>query len=125
MGNLAVDWTYSLDPASFSSPAVANGVLYVGSSAPSGSVYAFNASSGALLWKSAVSYDSQIISSPAVANGVVYIGNQDDYTFYAFDAGTGARLWTYTTGGYIGSSPAVSNGVVYFASWNADHNRTP
>jgi outer membrane protein assembly factor BamB len=32
---------------------------------------------------------------------------------YALNAGTGARLWRYYTGGPVESSPAVANGVVY------------
>jgi eukaryotic-like serine/threonine-protein kinase len=32
---------------------------------------------------------------------------------YALNASTGAKLWSYTTGGYVSSSPAVANGVVY------------
>ena len=62
-----------------SSPAVANGVVYVGSE--DNNVYALNASTGALLWKYATG--SVVTSSPAVANGVVYVGS-DDNNLYAF-----------------------------------------
>ena len=63
-----------------SSPAVANGVVYVGSY--DDNVYALNATSGAKLW----SYPTgrAVISSPAVANGVVYVGSYDG-NVYAFD----------------------------------------
>jgi outer membrane protein assembly factor BamB len=54
---------------------------------------------------------SGVESSPAVANGVVYFGSYDG-NLYALSAGTGALLWSYTTGGGQ-SSPAVVNGVVY------------
>ena len=54
-------------------------------------------------------------SSPAVANGVVYVGSDDNNT-YALDATTGAKLWNYTTGGWVPSSPAVANGIVYVQS---------
>ncbi len=98
-----------------SSPAVVNGVVYVGSG--DGNVYALNASTGAKLW----SYDtgSSIYSSPAVANGVVYVisyGEETGSNLYALDATTGAQLWTFATGGYVQSSPAVANGVVYVGS---------
>ena len=56
-----------------------------------------------------------IWGSPAVANGVVYVGAFDDKV-YAFDAATGAQLWTATTGNIIGSSPAVANGTLYIGS---------
>ena len=61
-------------------------------------------------------------SSPAVANGVVYVGSDDD-NVYALNASTGAKLWSYTTGGYVDSSPAVANGVVYVGSATATCTR--
>ena len=56
-------------------------------------------------------------SSPAVVNGVVYVENYGGYV-YAFNATTGAQLWTNTTGGgsNVESSPAVANGIVYVAN---------
>ena len=55
-------------------------------------------------------------SSPAVVNGVVYVGSFDN-NVYALNASTGAKLWSYTTGGAMYfSSPAVANGVVYVGS---------
>ena len=61
-----------------SSPAVANGVVYVNSY--DNSVYALNAKTGGLLWKYTTGLGSE--SSPAVANGVVYIGS-GDFNVYA------------------------------------------
>ena len=55
----------------YSSPAVANGVVYVGSF--DAKVYALNATTGATLWTATTGGD--VISSPAVANGVVYVGS--------------------------------------------------
>ena len=58
----------------------------------------------------------KINSSPAVINGVVYIASWD-CNVYAFNAITGAKLWSYATGGPIYSSvPAVAKGVVYISS---------
>jgi outer membrane protein assembly factor BamB len=56
-----------------SSPAVANGVVYVGS--VDHSLYALDARTGTKLWSFATGY--YIESSPAVANGVVYVGSED------------------------------------------------
>ena len=61
-----------------SSPAVANGVVYVGST--DNNIYALNAGTGALLWKYTT---GAVQSSPAVANGVVYVGSTDG-NVYAF-----------------------------------------
>ena len=76
VGNLALDWTYAVGNyhyPSYSAPSVVNGILY---SAGTGSLYALNASTGALLW----SYSTRNLydpSAPAVANGVVYVGSSE------------------------------------------------
>jgi hypothetical protein len=95
----------------YSSPAVVNGVVYVGSR--DHNVYALNASTGAKLWSYATG--NWVESSPAVAKGVVHVGS-DDGNVYALDASTGAKLWSYTTGDWVEPSPAVANGVVYIGS---------
>jgi outer membrane protein assembly factor BamB len=54
----------------YSSPAVAAGVVYIGSK--DDYVYALDASTGDLLW--GYKTGSSVYSSPAVAGGVVYVG---------------------------------------------------
>jgi glucose dehydrogenase len=108
---LDVRWTYTTGSLVQSSPAVANGVAYVGSW--DHNVYALNASTGALLWKYATGY--RVESSPAIADGLVFVGS-DDYKVYALNAKTGAKVWSYTTGYQVYSSPAVVDGVVYVGS---------
>jgi outer membrane protein assembly factor BamB len=54
----------------WSSPAIAGGLVYVGSC--DDSVYALNANTGAIVWSYATG--NAIFSSPAVSNGVVYVG---------------------------------------------------
>ena len=96
----------------FSSPAVADGVVYVGSY--DSNVYALNATKGAFIWSYKTGYS--VVSSPAVSNGVVYVGSEDD-NVYALNASTGALIWKYATGGMIMvSSPAVADGKVYIGS---------
>jgi hypothetical protein len=111
VANLDVDWSAATGDIVFSSPAVANGVVYVGSF--DRRLYAFNAQTGAQMWSATTG--AGVASSPAVANGVVYVGSEDDH-LYAFNAQTGAQLWSATTGALIDSSPAVANGVVYVGS---------
>src|SRR5580692_5681627 len=111
VGNLVLKWSYATGSRVQSSPAAANGVVYVGSN--DNNLYALDATTGALLWRYAAFYYVQ--PSPAVANGVVYVGSQDA-NVYALNASTGARLWSYATGSVVESSPAVSNGVVYVGS---------
>ena len=77
---LTRDWSYTTGFSINSSPAVAGGVVYVGSG--DDKLYALDAVTGALKWSyttgSSIGY-----SSPAVVNGVVYIGSQDA-SIYAF-----------------------------------------
>ncbi len=70
-------WRYQTGSSVRSSPAVADGVVYVGSW--DNHVYALDASSGDLLW----SYQtgSTVYSSPAVAGGVVYVGSVDHHVY--------------------------------------------
>ena len=72
-------WSYATGSSVYnSSPAVANGVVYLGSGF---NLYALNAGTGALLWTYTTGDGVQ--SSPAVANGVVY-ASSDDHKVYAF-----------------------------------------
>jgi len=98
----------------YSSPAVVNGVVYVGSD--DANLYALNATTGAKVWN--YTTGGIVFSSPAVANGTVYVGSWDGH-LYALDAATGAFKWSYGTGIIDRSSPAVANGVVYIGSNDA------
>jgi outer membrane protein assembly factor BamB len=112
--NNELKWSFTTAPFPnvLSSPAVANGVVYVGSN--DYKVYALDATDGTKLWEFAAG--GRVDSSPAVANGVVYFGSWTDGKVYALDAQTGTKLWEFTTGGGVYSSPAVANGVVYIGS---------
>jgi outer membrane protein assembly factor BamB len=57
----------------FSSPTVANGVVYVGSG--NGPIVAFDAGSGKKLFSSKIG--EQVNASPTVAGGRVYVGTYD------------------------------------------------
>ena len=119
-------------------PAVANGVVYV---CTDDGLHALKATTGAelwsaqplvalrLQWRMALSSSAEPSStrttprreqssgrptpaiftgSPTVANGVVYIGADQ---LYAYDAVTGAQLWSTPTTG--DPEPVIANGVVY------------
>jgi len=111
VGGLTKLWGYTAGSVVYSSPAVANGVVYVGSD--DAKVYALNAVTGAVEWT--YTTGDAINSSPAVANGVVYIGSSDN-NVYALNAATGAVEWTFATGNTVNSSPDVANGIVYVGS---------
>jgi outer membrane protein assembly factor BamB len=109
-------WTYAGPQLYFfSSPAVARGIVYFGSSGndADNGLYALNAKTGVLIWKYATGNGRE--GTPAVADGVVYFGSSD-HNVYALDAATGALIWKYATGDSVLSLPAVANGVVYVGS---------
>src|SRR6202041_1190794 len=112
VGSLSLKWTYATAKEVDSSPAIANGVVYIGSDLGDTKVYGLNATTGAVLWSYAA---GGWISSPAIANGVVYVGSGFGKV-YALNGNTGAKLWSYTTGGSVFSSPAIANGTVYVGS---------
>jgi len=130
-------WSAFLSDASVGTPAVADGVVYIGA----GLLYAFDAAgttncSGiptvcTALWTGSVAVDGR--SSPAVAEGVVYIGSQDFVSprwnkLNAFSADgvtncTGTPkvcwpLWTAVVGesSQHANTPAIANGVVYVSA---------
>ena len=131
----AIKWKFHTGGRVISSPAVVNGVAYVGST--DGNLYAIDAASGAQKWK--FTSKAWEVSSPAVMAGVVYFLSYDG-NFYALDAASGQVKWKFKTNGekhYAGthlhylqpatesmpdpwdfylSSPAVWNGTVYFGS---------
>ena len=130
-----IKWKFQTKGQVISSPAVANGVIYV--AATNGNLYAIDLESGAQKWKLALGV--RATASPAVDHGVVYLGTYSG-RFYAVDAAAGTLKWKFQTEGerrfagkhlhgsepagetmpdpfdcYL-SSPAVWNGTVYFGS---------
>jgi eukaryotic-like serine/threonine-protein kinase len=128
-------WKFTTMGMVISSPAVAQGVVYVGST--DGNLYAVDLETGVQKWKFETKV--RVTSSPAVAGGIVYFGSYDG-KFYALDAANGQLKWKFQTGGerrfagkhlhgsqpdgetmpdpfdFYLSSPAISAGLVYFGS---------
>ena len=110
VSQLEIRWNSNIDVFT-SSPAVANGVVYVGSY--DFSLHALDAATGRPLCSAPTGFD--IDGSPAVVDGVVYVGS-DDFNFYAVNAVTGKQIWMVKTGFDVSSSPTVAGGVVYVGS---------
>ena len=113
-------WHAPLVEGIFDSPAVADGLVYVGTASPQGALFAFNAAGCGSqvcttpVWRSTPLNIVQ--SSPTVANGVVYVGSEGGvYAFAAHGCGSPvcSPLWIGRTEGFVYNSPAVANGVVY------------
>ena len=103
-------WCYRTTGAISSSPAVVDGILYVGYV---GGFCALNASNGRFLWNFATPYLGTY-SSPAVFDGMVYTGAMDT-NVYALNASTGSKIWSFRTNG-TASAPAIDNGLVIVSS---------
>src|SRR6476661_282230 len=78
-----VKWKFKTGGRVYSSPAAADGAVFVGSA--DGNLYAVDAAAGTLKWKFATR--GRVVSSPAVAAGVVYFESYDS-NFYAVDTAT-------------------------------------
>jgi outer membrane protein assembly factor BamB len=115
VGNLGLKWRFKTGDTIWSSPAVVDGVVYVGSL--DHHLYALDADTGHKLWS--FTAGDLVQTSPAVANGIVYFGSWDD-NVYALNAHTGKLLWKFVTGGHVLSSPTVAEGVVYVGSWDGN-----
>ena len=104
-------WNYPTAGRVRSSPAVVDGVVFVGSD--DGKLYALDYIEGVELW----SYPTggSVFSSPAVVDGVVFVGSGNGRV-YALDSGDGMPRWSYPTGGSVHSSPAVADDMVFVGS---------
>lgn len=123
-----------------SSPAVANGLVIIGSSRAgtlNGAVIAYNGTDGSVVWEYAT--DGLVFGAPIVAGDVVYAGSSymgpipteltPDFfanvlvglrgTMYALDRTSGSLVWSYQTGGAMYSSPAVVDEVLYVGSMDS------
>ena len=101
-------WEFQIQGDVVSSPAVYDGIVYVG--ARSGSLYALDVKTGELLWD--YSTDGWIDSSPAVSSGTVYAAGRDG-NLYALNRLNGGLLWQAALGAPSISSPLVFGGKVY------------
>lgn len=103
-------WTFDTGGAVRSSPAVARGIVYVGSD--DGFVYALSARTGEELWR--FETGDRVRSSPTIeANSraslfddVVAVGS-DDGSMYLLDAVSGDELYTLDTDGPVTSAPLI------------------
>jgi outer membrane protein assembly factor BamB len=111
VSGLSERWGNTTVLAAGASPAVADGIVYIGSQNNSAE-YAVNAATGVVEWSYTTGGMPENLPAPAVANGVLYFGSGDGY-LYALTASTGALRWSYSTGWSWEAAPEVANGIVY------------
>ena len=93
-------------------PAVSEGILYIGGDSQ---MTAYNAVSGALVWSTPVSPNSEF-NEVTVANGMVYADTYYGETAYAFNASNGKVVWSVAPPGCcLTGAVTVSGGVAYIA----------
>jgi len=109
--NLQVTWKFDTGRPVPSSPAVANGTVFIGSG--DGNIYALDADDGSEKWS--YETDGAVSSAPLVYNNTVYVGSQDR-SVYALSTADGSEQWTYETGGGVFSSPSITDDTVVAAS---------
>ncbi len=131
--NGSAAWSANLSSEVVASPAHAGEIVYAASAGihnpvtPSWDVaprlWAFNATTGQDLWNQTVT-QGHLLASPVVAGGVVYAATAgfsyftadvDSGYVLAFDALTGAPLWTSPDVGRMTATPAVYGSVMYVA----------
>ena len=104
-------WSYETGHEIYSSPTVADGIVYIGSN--DGFLYALHGDSGKLHWRYFTA--GPVESSPTVVDDVVYVASGGGH-LHALDAASGELIWRAWTGAVRKSTPAVADGVVYVGS---------
>ncbi len=103
-------YTVDLGPVTRSSPAVVDGVIYIGGASK---IVALEADSGVEVWQTPVS--GPVHGTPAVAGDTLYFGLLDK-RLHAVRLETGRIIWSYEGDGPFSGSVAVDNGTVYAGS---------
>ncbi|HSA01321.1 MAG TPA: PQQ-binding-like beta-propeller repeat protein, partial [Candidatus Paceibacterota bacterium] len=107
-------WSYSLEQHCMATPAVADGLVYVGDCGRR--IHCVDAQTGRALW----THDAkgEIWASPLVADGKVYFASKRGELF-VFGASREKRLLHEAQmGSPISATPVAANGVLYVATMN-------
>jgi outer membrane protein assembly factor BamB len=116
-----VKWIYPTNGSITSTPAIADGVVYITSPEPStGVLYALNATTGVLIWKTGLPYaqanrGTDMMSSPSFGDGMIFAASNKQ-AYYGINVTTGKIQWTYKdteAGEFIICSPVYNDGRVY------------
>jgi outer membrane protein assembly factor BamB len=106
----------------FNAPSVAGGRVYVGSSVAQGpNFFAFDATSGALVWNANLGYQDGCfkvgIGSTAAISGTVVVVGGGDAAYYGLDSASGHILWRQALdaggSGFAWTSPLLAAGAAY------------
>lgn len=116
-GAESVDWETSYDTEFQTTPAVADGTLYV----PGEEIlYALDASSGDEQWQ--FDTEDNVIEPPAVRDGTVYLASYlgaRTGQLTALDADDGSTEWVNENDIGYAAAPAIADGTVYYLGENS------
>ncbi|HEX7390163.1 MAG TPA: PQQ-binding-like beta-propeller repeat protein [Acidiphilium sp.] len=108
-------WSYKTEGEDMPTPVATNGLIVFGNG--DGHVYALDATTGALKWKTAItSFVSMSSATLDPTKGAVIMGGTHPSNIYALDVATGKRLWTVHPKDIFSSSAgdgtwAIASGV--------------
>jgi len=121
-------WIADLDKCIATSPAVRNGVLYVGWSGPApcrpgkdeqGGVVALSLATGEVLWRFGT---GNVESSPAIVDDTLYFSafrNRGESRVYAMRLTTPRRIvWSFPIASKVASSPALVGRMLYVSAYD-------
>src|SRR5262245_62120499 len=106
-------WVIKIPGAhAIATPAYSDGMLFVGGGYGSHEFYAFNAQTGALIWRAKTSDDGP--TAAVVEKGLVAF-NTESCTVVVCESKTGKVVWQEWLGDTLMSQPAISKGRRYIA----------
>ena len=113
------EWRKDVGGAVVGGPALADGLVLIGSDDGNLSAYyTAGDTPGRLAWRFAT--DGQIWSTPVVDDGVAYFGSMDRHVYAVLTIGdrAGEEVWRYETGGAVVSRPLQLDGMLIVGSFD-------
>ena len=101
----------------WSSPAVANGIVYIGSADKN--IYALNATTGSFIWNYAT--NGSVGSSPVIVGDILYVASWDG-NVYALNAEDGTYIWSTTVDTSGNWNEICTNPLIYSEEYISRYN---
>ena len=113
------EWGKNVGGAVVGGPALAEGLVLIGSDDGNLSAYSTAGDTpGRLSWRFAT--DGQIWATPVVEDGIAYFGSMDRHVYAVLATGdrAGEDVWSYETGGAVVSRPLLLDGMLIVGSFD-------